>query len=157
MNGVGWFESLSWPFSFNRLMIVILHSPLIIFLQSEKAAICFGRILCTESLNWNSRKTLIGALATLILLNNAEIGFYLTIRTCKRFLESIVRKMNNFRESAFSPFPMFFLPFSKWMANFKSHLFCCLQMFLIWKSLRQCLLVKTEINPSIIWGILWQK
>ena len=66
---------------------------------------------------------------------------YHTIQTFndpeKGGLENLVGK----RENEFSPFPT--IIFTLAQTNFKSHLFCRLQMLLIWTNLKICRLVRS--------------
>ena len=62
--------------------------------------------------------------------------------TLKPF-ENIVGKGENAGNHHFLLFPQCFLPFSKQISIFWSHLFCCLQMLSIWGILKICCLVKS--------------
>ena len=61
----------------------------------------------------------------------------------KKPFEKIVRKGENVGNQHFLLFLQCFLPFSKQISNFHSHLFCRLHMLSIWTSLKICRLVKS--------------
>ena len=61
----------------------------------------------------------------------------------KKPFENIVGKRENAGDQHFLLFPQCFLLISGQTLIFESHLFCRLQMFSIWTSLKFCRLVKT--------------
>ena len=68
------------------------------------------------------------------LLFTTQSRLFTTLK--KKAFESIVGKGENAGYQHFLLFPQCFLPFQKHTSSFESHLFCRLQMLLIWTSLK---------------------
>ena len=64
----------------------------------------------------------------------------------KKALENIVGKGENAGSQHFLLFPQCFIPFSKQISMLDSRLFCHVQVFLVWASLKDDLLVKINLN-----------
>ena len=61
----------------------------------------------------------------------------------KEGLENIKGKRENAGYQHFLLFPQLFLPLHRQISIFQSHLFCHLQMVLIWTNLKNCRLVRS--------------
>ena len=82
----------------------------------------------------------------------------LVLQTCKNqglfgkglTLYHAVTTFNNLQKQHFLLFPQCFLPFSKQVSIFQSHLFCGLQMLSMWTSPRFCCLVNPFQHNKIM-------